>query len=106
MLPHPGQDGKLTSWRDRGRARKVRGNKTKSVRSEPRHERCICDIWGVLLIRQGSLHYTPEHCLVIGGFSLFWWNKPCFKWAKMYLLRSPGRFGAFRLVSLRCPKQQ
>ena len=33
-------------------------------------------------ILQGSLHYTPEHCLVNGGFPLFWWNKPCFKWAK------------------------
>ena len=32
--------------------------------------------------RQGSLHYTPEHCLVNGGFPLFWWKKPCFKWAK------------------------
>ena len=21
---------------------------------------------------QGSLHYTPEHCLVNGGFPLFW----------------------------------
>ena len=31
---------------------------------------------------QGSLHYTPEHCLVNGGFPLFWWKKPCFKWAK------------------------
>ena len=30
---------------------------------------------------QGSLHYTPEHCLVNGGFPLFWWKKPSFKWA-------------------------
>ena len=21
------------------------------------------------------MHYTPEHCLVNGGFSLFWWKK-------------------------------
>ena len=31
---------------------------------------------------QGSLHYTPEHCLVDGGVPLFWLKKPCFKWAK------------------------
>ena len=31
---------------------------------------------------RGSLHYTPEHCLVNGGFPLFWWKEPCFKWAK------------------------
>ena len=24
---------------------------------------------------QGSLHDTPEHCLVNGGFPLFWWKK-------------------------------
>ena len=29
---------------------------------------------------QGSLHCTPEHCLVNGGVPLFWWKKPCFKW--------------------------
>ena len=27
--------------------------------------------------KQGSLHYTPEHCLVNGGFPLFWWKKSC-----------------------------
>ena len=32
--------------------------------------------------KQGSLHYTPEHCLVDGGFPLFWWKKTCFNWAK------------------------
>ena len=26
-------------------------------------------------VKQGSLHYTPEHCLVNGGFPLFWWKK-------------------------------
>ena len=31
---------------------------------------------------QGSLHFTPEHCLVNGIVPLFWWKKPCFKWAK------------------------
>ena len=31
---------------------------------------------------QGSLHCTPEHCLVNGGFPFFWWKKPCFKLAK------------------------
>ena len=34
------------------------------------------------LSKQGSLHYTPEHCLVDGGFPLRWWKKPCFKWAR------------------------
>ena len=49
---------------------------------------------------QGSLHYTPEHCPVNGGVSLFWWNvsngqnvsfkEPCFTigqpsaWGKCY----------------------
>ena len=32
--------------------------------------------------KQGSLHYTPEHCLVNGGVPLFWWKKTCFKRAK------------------------
>ena len=27
-----------------------------------------------LCMYQGSLHYTPEHCLVNGGVPLFWWN--------------------------------
>ena len=31
------------------------------------------------LVQQGSLHYTPEHCLVNCGFPLFWWKKTCFK---------------------------
>ena len=35
------------------------------------------------LLQQGSLHYTPEHCLVNGGFHLFWWEKQCFKWANV-----------------------
>ena len=25
--------------------------------------------------KHGSLHYTPEHCLVSGGFPVFWWKK-------------------------------
>ena len=25
--------------------------------------------------QQGFLHYTPEQCLVNGGFPLFWWKK-------------------------------
>ena len=33
-------------------------------------------------LSQGSLQYTPEHCLANGGFPVFWWKKPCFKWAK------------------------
>ena len=36
---------------------------------------------GFKAFEQKSLHYTPEHCLVNGGFPLFWWKKPCFKWA-------------------------
>ena len=27
-----------------------------------------------VLFEQGCLHYTPEHCLVNGGFPLFWWK--------------------------------
>ena len=42
-------------------------------------------------VLQGPLHYTPEHCLINGGFPLLWWTKPCFKWANMYLLRSPDK---------------
>ena len=33
-------------------------------------------------LNQGSLLYTPEHCLVNGGFPKCWWEKPCFNWAK------------------------
>ena len=29
--------------------------------------------------QQGSLHYTPEHCLVNGGLPLFWWKSHVFK---------------------------
>ena len=35
---------------------------------------------------QGSLHFSPEHCRVNGGFPLFWWKTPCFKWAKSSVL--------------------
>ena len=34
---------------------------------------------GIQLVQQGqqgSVHYTPEHCLVNGGFPLFWRKKP------------------------------
>ena len=40
-------------------------------------------------ICQGSLHYTPEHCLVNGAFPVFWWKKPWFQMGNMYLLKSP-----------------
>ena len=41
-------------------------------------------------LKQGSLHYTPEHCLVNGGVPLFWSKKPhVSNGCKMYLLRSP-----------------
>ena len=39
--------------------------------------------------KQGSLHHTPEHCLVNCGVLLFWWRKAMFQQGKMYLLRSP-----------------
>ena len=32
--------------------------------------------------KQGSLHYTPQHCLVNGAFPVFCWKKPCFEWTK------------------------
>ena len=35
------------------------------------------------VILQGSIHYTPEHCLVNGGFPSCWWKRPCFKWANV-----------------------
>ena len=38
---------------------------------------------------QGSLHYTPEHCLVNGGVPSFW------RMGKMYLLRSPVEYTPF-----------
>ena len=37
----------------------------------------------------GSLHYTPEHCLVNGGVPLYLVEKAMFQIGKMYLLRSP-----------------
>ena len=40
-------------------------------------------------VQQGSLHYTPEHCLVNDGFPFFWVEKAMFRMGKMYLLRSP-----------------
>ena len=48
------------------------------------------------LFEQGSLHYTPEHCLVHGGFSSFWWKKNMLQMGKMHLLRSSLR--TFRLA--------
>ena len=36
--------------------------------------------------QQGSLDYTPERCLVNGGFPLFWWKRPCVKCAKCIFL--------------------
>ena len=35
------------------------------------------------------MHYTPEQCLVNGGFPEFWAEKAMFQMGKMYLLRSP-----------------
>ena len=45
-----------------------------------------------MIPQQGFLHYTPEHCLVNGGFPLFWRKKPYFKWLQNGdLLRSPAQ---------------
>ena len=44
------------------------------------------------MTKQGSLHYTPEHCLVNGGFPLFWVGKShVSNGCNMYLLRSPAK---------------
>ena len=49
----------------------------------------LCGLPPKWATQQGSLHYTPEHCLGNGGFPVLWWKTPCFKWGKMYLLREP-----------------
>ena len=43
-----------------------------------------CELWPAEVVKASclflqGLHYTPEHCLVNGGFPAFWWRKPCFK---------------------------
>ena len=40
-----------------------------------------------------TLHYTPEHCLVHGGFPLFWWKKTCFKWLQNVSFKEPCQMG-------------
>ena len=40
-------------------------------------------------LSQGSLHYTPEHCLAKGGFPVFRWKKACFKWATWISFKEP-----------------
>ena len=35
--------------------------------------------WWKKQVDQGSLLYTPEHCLVNGGFPLCWWKKHMFQ---------------------------
>ena len=42
--------------------------------------------------KQGFFHYTPEHCLINGGFPAFWWKK-MFQMGKTYLLRSTDKSG-------------
>ena len=43
-----------------------------------------------LVVVQGSLHFSPAHCLVNCGFPLSWWKKQhVSNGCKMYLLRSP-----------------
>ena len=51
--------------------------------------RCFLTATTLIYAIQGSLPYTPEPCLVNGGVPLFWWKKPCFKWAKISFLWSP-----------------
>ena len=41
-------------------------------------------------LKQGSLQYTPEHCLVNGGFLVFRWGKNMFQMGQRYLI-SPAR---------------
>ena len=43
--------------------------------------------------QQGSLHYTPEHCLVNGGVPfILVENATCFNWLQHeFLLRSPAQ---------------
>ena len=48
------------------------------MQSEHQHSSNLTAIFKQTNLKQGSLHYTPAHCLVNGGFPLFW-----------YLLRSP-----------------
>ena len=45
--------------------------------------------------KQGSLHSTPEHCLVNDGVPLFYvlLEKAMSQMGKMYLLRSPVKHG-------------
>ena len=43
----------------------------------------------VAVAQQGSLHYTPEHCLVNGGFPLFCWKKTCFKFGRHVSFKEP-----------------
>ena len=57
-------------------------------------------------VQQGSLHYTPEHCLVNGGFPLFRWKKPCFKWAKWRSFKEPCSETWFLKIPLQHTKQR
>ena len=43
----------------------------------PRNE-VVLQLWLLSPPEQGSLHCTPEHCLVNGGFPLFWLKKPSY----------------------------
>ena len=40
-------------------------------------------------VQQGSLHYTPEHCLVNGGFPLCWCKNNVSNGCKMYRFEEP-----------------
>ena len=51
-------------------------------------------------LQQGSLHYTPEHCLVNGGFFILV-EKAMFQMGKMYLLRSPVQYWGHPVLSQR-----
>ena len=56
-------------------------------------------LWGER--KQGSLHYAPEHCLVNGGFPLFWWKKPCFNWLQNVSFKEPWKTMSLHLAWMR-----
>ena len=79
-----------SSWRLLSRSRRM-----SAARSSKRPSSLTKKSRGTPGKKQGSLHHTPEHCLVNGGFLLFWWKKHVSNGCKMYLLRSPETYGHF-----------
>ena len=49
----------------------------------------LCHLLLRSIPEQGSLHNTPEHCLVNGGVLLLWRKNAMFQMGNIYLLRSP-----------------